>query len=109
MCREAMAEGDITAEGLVVIYVGAWWRYFFACLLQASFKVTSKGMGSFGEIFWLLWTCWPRILRWISSRIAIISAIRSDLGIIGCVGAFRLINEVLSRAWSSSTYSTIFH
>ena len=81
MDGEATTEGGITAEGWVVIPGGVWWRYSFACLSQASFKATSKGVDSCGEIFCWLWTCWPRILRWISSRTAIISAIRSDLGI----------------------------
>ena len=78
MNNEAMVKGDITAEERVVIYGGAWWRYSFACSSQASFKMTSKGVGSFRERFLWLWTCWPRILRWISSRTAIVSTIRSD-------------------------------
>ena len=87
MDSEAMAEGYITAEGRVVICDGAWWRYSFACSSQASFGITSRGEISFWEIFWWLCTCCPRILRWISSRTAIIFAIRSDLGISCCLGA----------------------
>ena len=52
MDSDAMAEGDTTAAGRVFISGGAWWIYSFACSSHASFKVPSKGMDSFGEIFW---------------------------------------------------------